>query len=236
MPASGCPDPGRQPDFALDPLPDAVGPPLQIESVRPATVDEHLVHGGHGGPRILADHSRVHVRLAPTENFEALFDHDPFHLADAGLHQFGAIREEADAGGVATGARQVEGGGGPQETVRDLDEYPGAVPGVRIGALRSPMLLAAEGLEGQRDEPVGAPALQARYETDPAGVVLEFAPVQAGHQLPFINPDDDSPDKAREGADRSRSAARSMTSSGCRAETGMVYTRQARDGISRRPC
>ena len=67
-----------------------------------------------------------------------------------------------------------------EERVRDLDEDPGAVARVRVGAGRAAVLEVRERDERPLDRLVARHPVQARDEGDAAGVVLERGVVQTG--------------------------------------------------------
>ena len=78
----------------------------------------------------------------------------------------------------APGFGQLEVDDLAQEGVRHLDEQPGAVAGVDLGAGRAAVVEVVQRGQRVRDDRVAAPALDVRHEGDAAGVVLVRAVVQ----------------------------------------------------------
>ena len=149
---------------------------LALEGVVVAHVvggaDEELADLGPGRvgrvPRVVG----VDGHVAPAQHVLAL-------LLDRVLEQslelgpLGGVlaREEADRDAVAPRWRQVVDDR-PQELVGHLDEDPGAVAGLGVGALRPAMLQVLERRDRAPDRLVAARAVQARHEGDAARVVL----------------------------------------------------------------
>ncbi len=67
----------------------------------------------------------------------------------------------------------------PVEAIRDLQQDPGAVAGVDLGAGRAAMLEVAQAGQAHADDVVAAPAVHVHDEGHPARVVLELGAVQA---------------------------------------------------------
>ena len=91
----------------------------------------------------------------------------------------GIVRQVADADAVAARRRQLHAGHRPDERIGDLQQDPGAVAGVRIGALRAAVLEVLERVERLLDDGVARLAPQLRDERDATGVVLVGGVVEA---------------------------------------------------------
>ncbi len=88
------------------------------------------------------------------------------------------LREEADGDAVLPGGRQLRADDAAQQLVWQLQEDPGAVARVRIGARRAAVLEVLEGGDRPPDRLVGGLAAQPRDERDAAGVMLVCGVVQ----------------------------------------------------------
>ena len=148
-------------------------------------VDEELPEARHHAQRGGADHRGVDRGLAPADHAEALVLHDGVDAGHRLLGRFGVERQEREADAVGARGRQREVDHGPQEPVGDLEQDPGAVAGVDLGARRAPVVEVAERVEGVGDDRAAGHALDVADERDPAGVVLEarvVEPERLGHR------------------------------------------------------
>ena len=91
-------------------------------------------------------------------------------------------RQEGHADGVGAGRGQLDPRLGAddlaQEAVGHLDQDPGAVAGVGLGARRPAVLEVGQGSESGAHQVVAAHTLDVGHERDPAGVVLESRVVE----------------------------------------------------------
>ena len=141
-------------------------------------VDEEVPEARHHAQGGGTDHRRVDRDLAPAEDAEALVLDDGVDPRHRLLGRFGVEGQEREADAVGARRREREVDDGPQEPVGDLEQDPGAVAGVDLGARRAPVVEVAEGVEGVGDDRTAGDALDVTDERDPTGVVLEARVVE----------------------------------------------------------
>ena len=111
---------------------------------------EHLPERGQHLARAGTGHVGGDRHLAPAEDGEALVGEN---LVDALGRGVGVVgREEGNPGGVLAHRRQLEGHDRAVETVGHLDEDPGTVAGVGLGAGRAAVIQVAERRERLVDQ------------------------------------------------------------------------------------
>ena len=113
--------------------------------------DEHLGQPRHRRPRAVAAAARVMRNVTPAEHGQVLPGGDALDRRDGGGRAAAVIavrRQEHHPGRIGTRRRQRELAGGTEEGVRDLGGDARAVAGVRVAALRAPVLQVAQ--HGQR--------------------------------------------------------------------------------------
>ncbi len=166
----------------LDHPPDHVELALERVAVGHALAGAHeeLDHVGRGGARGRAGRALVHGHVAPAEHALALALHRGLDHGHRPLARAGLAREEAHGHPVAARVRAASKPRLlPQEGVGKLGEDARAVPGVRVRALRAPVLELLERVQGPRDHLVRAGSAHACDKRDAAGVVLVARVVQA---------------------------------------------------------
>ena len=164
----------------LGPLAQAERLPLQRHPGDPRAGPGHedLHERRHRAAGGRAEHVGLHGHLAPAQHLQALLGGDLLE-ALAGLgHVVGVAGEEAGADGVRVVGRQLEVDHLAQERVRDLDQDPGAVTGVDLGAGGAAVVEVAQRGERLVDDGAAGDAGQGRHEGDATGVVLEARVVE----------------------------------------------------------
>ena len=129
-------------------------------------------------PRGVPAGGEIDRERPPAEDVEALFGSD---LGDhpSGVGRRGLVRrQEGDAGDVPADLRKREIDDGAQERVGHLEEDPGAVTGLGVGAERAAMPEVLERGERGVDELVARGPTEVRHECDAAGVMLEARVVE----------------------------------------------------------
>ncbi len=94
-------------------------------------------------------------------------------LARGGLGQL--ARQKDHAGRVFASGRQLDAdvrGHITQESIRELDQYPGAVAGVFLGAARASMAQVLENPDAITHNPMRLVARDVHYKAHAAGLVL----------------------------------------------------------------
>ena len=170
-------------DLGLEALPDDVQLPLEpvlVGGPRPPA-DEGVEHPGLDPLGGVPDHRVVGLHGAPPEERLALLGDDPLEQLFAELtpHRVGVGEEGPDAVKPGSGEFDPERRApGLEEVVGDLDEDPGAVPGVVLAPAGPPVVQVDQGGDPVADQPVRLPPLEVDDEPDPAGVVLVGRVVQ----------------------------------------------------------
>ena len=161
-------------DLVLDPLAEHEGPPLQIESGQRWLA----VRGGHDesaelGHRVggeAAQAAGIGRHGSPPDDAEALVDHDPL---DAVRRSVGCVGgKEGDPRCIGALGGELEVADGPEELVRHLNQHPGAVAHVGLGAGRTAMVEVVEALQATLHHLVTLAAVHVDDEAHTARVVL----------------------------------------------------------------
>ncbi len=177
-------------DGVLGALAQHEGAPLERHRVhaRGGRGDEELLDARHGAERGLAEAEGLDRHDAPPDDAEPLLAGELFHHAPRLVGVVGVGGQEGEAHRVAPGLGQREArrlGRAGQEAVRHLDEDPGPVAGLDLGARRAAVGQVLE--DGQRlvDDVVVGRAVQIGHHADATGVVLVSRVVEAsGHRRP----------------------------------------------------
>jgi hypothetical protein len=136
---------------------------------------EELGEGGHHAAGRGTERGVVDRHLAPPEDREALLVGDLLDAPPGGRHRLGVAGQERGADGVRTCGGQLEaelGGDLAQERVGHLEQDPGAVTGVDLGAGGAAVVEVAQGGERLGHDVVAGLTGQGRHHGDTAGVLL----------------------------------------------------------------
>ena len=163
----------------LHPFADDVQLPLEsggsIRRVVGASRDQDLLEHGLDGHGARPERAIVGGHFPPAHDLLPLFDDDPLEEHLDAAPAIGVVREEDQAGAIASGRRQVDRQTSAflaEEPIRHLEEDAGAVPGVRLTPARAAMLQVDEHLQRLLHDGVRLLALDVRDEPDAARVVL----------------------------------------------------------------
>ncbi len=144
-------------ELVLDPLADDERLAVEVDAGGAGGVGDHEVgEGRHRGAGRGAEAGRVDGDVAPPDDVESLVGDDRLDRRPRLLGGDVVVGKERHPDGVGAGRREVDAlvpEDAAQEAVGDLDEDPGAVTGVRLGA-RGPAVLEV----GERQRGPSAPA------------------------------------------------------------------------------
>ncbi|CAB4827496.1 unannotated protein [freshwater metagenome] len=160
--------------FVLDALAHDVDLAVQFEPGCSRRVGEQeQLERRHDVERGLPEDRGIGGDQAPPERVEALIAHDRLDRRPGPSARCAVGGQECHSDCVGTRRRQVEGKHSAQEGVGNLDEDPGAVTGVLLGAGGPAVLEVAQRGQTLCHDVVRANALQVGHERHAAGVALE---------------------------------------------------------------
>ncbi len=144
----------------LDDLAHYVQLPLQLRRVKglPTPADEHLPDAGLHAAGLPAQLAGVDGHVPPAQQLQAFVGHSLLHQRLAARLGLGLGRQEHHANAVLARAGQVYPQPGAlllEELAGHLDQYSGAVAGLRVAAAASPVPQIDQHLEGLDDDLVG---------------------------------------------------------------------------------
>ena len=144
-------------------------------------LDQHLADHRRRQPRGLADEPVVHRHVAPPDRALALgLDRLLDHLLER-EPPFGVGGQIADADPVAPGRGQLDAGDrAAHERIRDLEQDPGAVTGIRVRPFGATMLEVLERVERLLDDGMARLPPQLGDKRDAARIVFLVGVVEAG--------------------------------------------------------
>ena len=169
-------------DLVLDALAHHEGATLEVHAgqrrVAVPRGDDQLAEGGLDVTGHRAQLGTVVGDVAPADDAQVLVGDDPLDVGGGllGLARVGG--QEADAGGVGPGGRQVEVADLGEEVVVDLQQDAGAVPDVVLGAGGAAVVEVRQRREPLGHDVVAAPSVHVDHEGHPARIVLERRVVQ----------------------------------------------------------
>ncbi len=171
-----------EPRLVLGALAQAERAPVELDAqLAAAARHEQLAQPGQQRPRPPPARRRVVRDLPPAEHAQPFLGGNPLHCLGRGIDLVRS--QEGDAGRVRSRCGQRKAARRPVEAVGNLGQDACPVAGVRVAALRTPVVKVAQDGQALGHDVVAAPPGQVGHEADAARVMLELAVVQAPARL-----------------------------------------------------